>query len=104
MTDKLKKYVLPNLPYLFVFWLADKLGQAFRLSTGANMGKRFMDAVNALALLGSDPLPSLHPRDLLAGIAGAAVIWLVVYFKGKNAKNGARTLNTVRPAGGRRTI
>lgn len=92
MTDKLKKYVLPNLPYLFVFWLADKLGQAFRLSTGANMGKRFMDAVNALALLGSDPLPSLHPRDLLAGIAGAAVIWLVVYFKGKNAKKWRKNI------------
>lgn len=92
MTDKLKKYVLPNLPYLFVFWLADKLGQAFRLSAGENMGKRFMDAVNALALLGRDPLPSLHPRDLLAGIAGAAVIWLVVYFKGKNAKKWRKNI------------
>lgn len=86
MNDKVKKYVLPNLPYLFIFWLADKLGQAFRLSAGENMGKRFMDTVNGLALLGSDPLPSLHPRDLLAGIAGAAVIWIVVYFKKKNAK------------------
>lgn len=63
MNDKVKKYVLPNLPYLFIFWLADKLGQAFRLSAGENMGKRFMDTVNGLALLGSDPLPSLHPRD-----------------------------------------
>lgn len=56
MNDKVKKYVLPNLPYLFIFWLADKLGQAFRLSAGENMGKRFMDTVNGLALLGSDPL------------------------------------------------
>jgi type IV secretion system protein VirD4 len=46
MNDKVKKYVLPNLPYLFIFWLADKLGQAFRLSAGENMGKRFMDTVN----------------------------------------------------------
>lgn len=68
------------------------------------MGKRFMDAVNALALLGSDPLPSLHPRDLLAGIAGATVIWLVVYFKKKNGKKWRKTLNTVRPVGAARTI
>lgn len=92
MNDKVKKYVLPNLPYLFIFWLADKLGQAFRLSAGENMGKRFMDTVNGLALLGSDPLPSLHPRDLLAGIAGAAVIWIVVYFKKKNAKKWRKNI------------
>lgn len=40
MNDKVKKYVLPNLPYLFIFWLADKLGQAFRLSAGENMGNQ----------------------------------------------------------------
>lgn len=46
MNDKVKKYVLPNLPYLFIFWIADKLGQAFRLSTGDNVGKQLIDAVN----------------------------------------------------------
>ena len=92
MSEKLKKYVLPNLPYLLIFWLADKLGQAFRLSTGANIGKKLMDAVNGLALLARDPLPSVHPRDLLVGLAGAAVIWLVVYFKKKNAKKWRKNI------------
>lgn len=92
MNDKVKKYILPNLPYLFIFWIADKIGQAFRLSTGANMGKKVMDAINGLALLGRDPLPSLHPRDLLCGMAGAAVIWLVVYFKKKNAKKWRKNI------------
>ena len=92
MSDKLKKYVLPNLPYLFIFWLADKVGQAFRLSTGANIGKKIMDAIGGLALLGSDPLPSTHPRDLLAGVAGAAVIWIVVYFKKKNGKKWRKNI------------
>lgn len=92
MSDKVKKYVLPNLPYLFIFWLADKLGQAFRLSDGANVGVKLIDAVNGLALLSRDPLPSLHPRDLLAGTAGAAVIWLVVYFKKKNAKKWRKNI------------
>lgn len=92
MSDKLKKYVLPNLPYLFIFWIADKMGQAFRLSTGANIGKKLMDTVNGLALLGRDPLPSVHPRDLLCGLAGAAVIWLVVYCKKKNAKKWRKNI------------
>lgn len=92
MNDKVKKYVLPNLPYLFIFWIANKIGQAFRLSTGDNIGKQVMDAINGLALLGRDPLPSFHPRDLLCGVAGAAAIWLVVYFKKKNAKKWRKNI------------
>lgn len=92
MNDKVKKYVLPNLPYLFIFWIADKIGQAFRLSTGDNIGKQVMDAINGLALLGRDPLPSFHPRDLLCGVAGVAAIWLVVYFKKKNAKKWRKNI------------
>lgn len=92
MKDKMKKYVLPNLPYLFIFWIANKIGEAFRLSTGDNIGKKVMDAINGLALLGREPLPSFHPRDLLCGVAGAAVIWLVVYFKKKNAKKWRKNI------------
>lgn len=85
MTGKLKKYVLPNLPYLLIFWLADKLAEAYRLTPG-DMGRKIMGAVDGLAGLTASPLPSFHPRDLLAGITGAAAVWLVVYFKRKNAK------------------
>ncbi|MEA5151328.1 MAG: type IV secretory system conjugative DNA transfer family protein [Oscillospiraceae bacterium] len=82
----LKKLLLPNIPYLFIFWLFDKMGQAFRLSDGANVVYQLVDAVGGLAALGTDPLPSIHPRDLLAGLAGAAGIRLAVYLKSKNAK------------------
>lgn len=85
MTGKLKKYVLPNLPYLLIFWLADKLAEAYRLTPG-DVGRKIMGAVDGLAGLAASPLPSFHPRDLLAGIIGAAAVWLVVYFKRKNAK------------------
>lgn len=85
MTGKLKKYVLPNLPYLLIFWLADKLAEAYRLTPG-DVGRKIMGAVDGLAGLAASPLPSFHPRDLLAGITGAAAVWLVVYFKRKNAK------------------
>lgn len=55
-----KKYVLPNLPYLFIFWIVDKLGQAFRFSIRENVGKQLIDAINELATLHRDPLPSVQ--------------------------------------------
>lgn len=85
-TANLKKYVLPNLPYLFIFWLADKMAEAFRLSAAADVGGQLVDAVNGLAAIGSNPLPSLHPRDLLIGLCGAAVVRLMLYIKSKDAK------------------
>lgn len=64
MTAKLKKYVLPNLPYLLIFWLADKLAEAYRLTPG-DVGRKIMGAVDGLAGLAVSPLPSFHLRDLL---------------------------------------
>ena len=46
MKDKLKKYLLPNLPYLFIFWLMDKMGEAYRLSDAVNHFSRIIDAIN----------------------------------------------------------
>lgn len=59
MNDKVKKYVLPNLPYLFIFWLADKLGQAFRLSAGENMGKR-LQGLRVYRHYGGSPQSALY--------------------------------------------
>lgn len=50
MTGKLKKYVLPNLPYLLIFWLADKLAEAYRLTPG-DVGRKIMGAVDGLSLI-----------------------------------------------------
>ena len=85
-TDKLKKYVLPNLPYALVFWFGDKLGEAYRLAPGANVLSKAMAAVNGLGKAMANPLPSFHIRDLFFGIAAAGIIYAIVYFKGKNAK------------------
>lgn len=82
----LKKLLLPNIPYLFIFWMFDKMGQAFRLSNGANVVYQLVDAIGGLAALCTNPMPSVHPRDLLVGLAGAAGIRLAVYMKSKNAK------------------
>ncbi len=83
----LKKYILPNLPYLFLFWFFAKVAQGYRLAVGTDAVTKAMGALSGLgALLSENPLPSFHPRDLLIGAIGAAVVRAVVYFKAKNAK------------------
>lgn len=83
----IKKYVLPNLPYLFIFWFFAKVAEGYRLTAGADMVTKAMGALSGLgAVIAKNPLPSLHPRDLLIGVIGAAAVRAVVYFKGKNAK------------------
>ena len=85
-TQKLKESILPNLPYLFIFWLMDKMGEAYRLSNAVNLFSRIIDAVNGLAKLGENPFPSLHPFDILVGVVGVLVIWLIIFLKKKDAK------------------
>ncbi len=83
----IKKYLVPNLPYVMMFWFFSKIAEGYRLSAGADAVTKAMAAVSGLgATITANPLPSFHPRDLLIGIAGAAAVRAVVYFKGKNAK------------------
>lgn len=83
----IKKYVVPNLPYVMMFWFFSKIAEGYRLSAGTDAVTKAMAAVSGLgATITANPFPSFHPRDLLIGIAGAAAVRAVVYFKGKNAK------------------
>ena len=87
MKFDVKKILLPNLPYVFVFWFFNRIAEGYRLAAGADAVTKAMGAVSGLGtLIASNPLPSFHPRDLLFGAAGAVVIRAVVYFKAKNAK------------------
>ena len=82
-----KKILLPNLPYVFIFWFFNRVAEGYRLAEGADMVAKAMGAVSGLgALISKNPLPSFYPRDLLLGTAGAVIIRAVVYFKAKNAK------------------
>ena len=82
----MKKLFLLNLPYLLFVYPFDKLAQAFRLAPGADLsGKLLSIGVGFTAAL-SSPWLSFHPMDLLIGIAGAVVLRMAVYLKGKNAK------------------
>ena len=86
----LKKYLLPNLPYLFMAWACLKLGTAYRLAAGANAGEKLVGMVNTINAAFASPAPGLDPVDWLVGIAGAAAIRLFVYVKAKNAKKYRR--------------
>ena len=81
-----KKLILPNIPYLLFVYLFDKIGQAVRLSPGTDLSGKVLSLADGFSAAFATPLPSLAPMDFLIGIAGAVLIRLMVYFKGKNAK------------------
>ena len=82
----IKKMVLPNIPYVFIALLATKLGQAARLAPGFDFSSKAIHIIDGMTMAFQDIVPSFHPVDLCVGIAAAAIIRLVVYVKGKNAK------------------
>ena len=90
MTGKLKKILLPNLPYLLFAWLFDKLCQAVRLSPGADASEKLLRIAQGFTEAFASLWLSLHPLDLLLGVAGAALVRLAVYLKAKNAKKYRR--------------
>jgi len=83
----LREHVIPNLPYLFLFWLSAKAAECYRLSAGMDGLTRTMDVICGLGeRISSHPFPSFHPRDMFYGLLGAAAVRLAVYCKAKNAK------------------
>ena len=82
----IKKAILPNLPYAFIALYATKLGQAARLSPGADFSAKALHIMEGFAAAFQSALPSFHPIDLCVGVAAALLIRLAVYVKGKNAK------------------
>ena len=90
MKDKIRKYLLPNLPYLFFVYLFDKLCQAVRLAPGLNASEKLLRIAQGFTEAFASLWLSLHPLDLLLGVAGAALVRLAVYLKAKNAKKYRR--------------
>lgn len=86
MKDKLKKYLLPNLPYLFFVYLFDKLCQAVRLAPGLDTSEKLLHIGQGFQTAFASSAPSFHALDICVGILGAVLVRLAVYVKGKNAK------------------
>jgi type IV secretion system protein VirD4 len=89
-TDKLKKYLIPNIPYLFILWACLKLGTAYRLAAGADVAHKLMGLGQTIGPAFADFAPGLAPFDWLVGIVGAAAFRLLIYMKSKNAKKYRR--------------
>ena len=82
----LKKWIIPNLPYILFVYLFDKAAQSVRLVPGADLSSKLLSIGNGFTSAFASPLQSFSPVDMLIGIAGAILIRLIVYTKGKNAK------------------
>ena len=89
-TDKIRKYILPNIPYLFIGWACLKLGTAYRLAAGAGFGEKLLGLGRSIGPAFADFAPGLDPFDWLVGIVGAVAFRLLIYFKSKNAKKYRR--------------
>ena len=89
-TDSVKKYVIPNIPYLFILWACLKLGTAYRLAPGADFVHKLMGLGQSIGPAFADFAPGLAPFDWLIGIVGAVGFRLLIYFKSKNAKKFRR--------------
>ena len=90
MTGKLKKVLLPNLPYVLFAWLFDKPCQAVRLAPGADASEKLLRIAQGFTEAFASLWLSLYPLDLLVGIAGAVIVRLAVYLKAKNARKYRR--------------
>ena len=88
----IKKFLLPNIPYVFIALFATKLGQAWRLAPGMDFSGKTLHLMEGFAAAFQPALPSFHPIDLCVGVAAALLIRLIVYVKGKNAKKFRKNL------------
>ena len=85
-TKKLTKLLALYLPYLLLGLAATNFGEAWRLAEGKELGERIMSMIGTIPMAFANPLPSLHPLDLLVGLCCGAGLRLAVYLRGKNAK------------------
>ena len=85
-TKKLTKLLALYLPYLLLGLVATNLGEAWRLAEGKELGDKIMSMMSTIPVAFANPLPSLHPLDLLVGLCCGAGLRLAVYLRGKNAK------------------
>ena len=89
-TDKIRKYLILNIPYLFILWAFLKLGTAYRLAAGNDFAHKLIGLGQTIGPAFADFAPGLAPLDWLVGIVGAVGFRLLIYFKSKNAKKFRR--------------
>ena len=97
---KLSKLLALYLPYVVIGLLATNLGEAWRLAVGKELGDKIVSLMGTIPAAFANPLPSLHPLDLLVGLCCGAAMRLAVYLKGKNRQEVPSWLGVrLRPVG-----
>ena len=89
-TDKIRKFLLPNIPYLFIGWAILKISTAYRMAAGADFLTKAMGIGQTIGPAFADLAPGLNPVDWLVGIVGAVGFRLLIYMKSKKAKRFRR--------------
>lgn len=89
-TDKIRIYILPNLPYLLVGWAFLKIGTAYRMAAGADLGAKLLGTLKTIGPAFADLAPGFNPFDWLFGLVGAVLFRLFIYQKVKKAKKYRR--------------
>ena len=79
-TDKIRKYVLPNIPYLFIGWFCLKIGTAYRLAAGTGFGEKLLGLGQTIGAAFASFAPGLAPLDWFVGIVGVAGFRLLIYY------------------------
>ena len=92
LNRKIKKYVLPNFPYLMAFWFFSKLGTAYRMARGGNAGEKLFGMMEAIGPVFQNYAPGLGLFDLTAGVAGAVGLYFMVQSKIKKARKFRRDM------------
>ena len=101
-TDKIRKYLIPNIPYLFILWAFLKLGTAYRLAAGNDFAHKLIGLGQTIGPAFADFAPGLAPLDWLVGIVGAVGFRLLIYFKSKKLRSFGGMQNTAAPGGERK--
>ena len=92
MNRKIKKYLLPNFPYLMAFWFFSKLGTAYRMAQGGNAGEKLFGMMESIGPVFQNYAPGLGLFDLAAGVAGAVGLYFMVQSKIKKARKFRRDM------------
>lgn len=86
MSNKTKKLIILNLPYILIGLFATNIWEAWRLAEGVDNSARLLSFCASIGPAFANPFPSIHPADLLFGLICGGVLRLAVYLRGKNAK------------------
>ena len=104
MKPEIKKLLILNAPYLLFVYLFDKVGQAVRLAPGADMSAKLLSIGDGFSAAFSNAFPSVHPADLLIGLAGAVIVRLASTSRARTRRNTAKALNTALRVGAKPKI